>query len=237
MNRILLFFAVLALCGCSTQKQEVATFKQSQEKQNVTMAFDVNKNANFSFTVSTADPVMLRTFMMQGFDLIFKGKYEYIVKAPSAKDVEDAVSHHPGEVKATVQGEQEKRPDVRPVLEALNKTDVFIYLNGKKAGKVKKFDVSIDPESGVLTYAITLPNIYSMDLPMSVNLVSHQVEQTDENRLNQQANRNTSERPQPFGVGQPSRADDAQKELSISYYFDKPSQTSTRTSWPSEIRF
>ena len=236
VGRILQLVLICSLCSCAV-KREVIPYQQSQNKQKVNVGFSINKNANFSFTVSTEDPVVLRTFVMQGFYLTFSGEHEYMVKVPSAKDVENLISHHPGEVKATLQGNQEKRPDIRPVLEALNKTDVFIYLKGKKAGKVKKFNVNIDPASGTLTYSITLPNIYTMDLPLSVNLLSRREVENDEFHEGQQPNRNTSERPQPFGVGQPARPNDNQKELSISYYFGKPSATPQRQSLPTEIRF
>ncbi len=197
----------------------------------------LSDNANFSFTVSTVDPVVLRTFIMQGFSLDFSGQYAYSVKVPCAKDVEKVISHHPGEVKATMQGANEKRPDIRPVLEALNKVDVFIYAKGKKAGKVKKFNVSIDPATGELLYAITLPNIYSMDLPVTVTLASRREIEGDELMPGQFQNRNESDRPQPFGVGQPSRPNDNQKELTISYTFGKPATTQPGQSLPSEIRF
>ncbi len=236
VGRFLQLVLILSLYSCAA-KREVIPYQQSQNKQKVNVGFNINKNANFSFMVSTEDPVVLRTLVMQGFYLTFSGEHEYMVKVPSAKDVENLISHHPSEVKATLQGNQEKRPDIRPVLEALNKTDVFIYLKGKKAGKVKKFNVNIDPANGTLTYSIMLPNIYTMDLPLSVNLLSRREVENDEFHEGQQLNRNTSERPQPFGVGQPARPNDNQKELSISYYFGKLSATPQRQSLPAEIRF
>ena len=236
VGRILQLVLICSLCSCAA-KREIIPYQQSQNKQNVSVGLGVSDNANFSFTVSTVDPVVLRTFIMQGFSLDFKGQYAYSVKIPCAKDVEKAISHHPGEVKATMQGENEKRPDIRPILEALNKVDVFIYAQGKKAGKVKKFNVSINQETGQLLYIITLPNIYSMDLPVSVTLTSKRVVEGDEFTLGQFPDRNESDRPQPFGVGQPSRPNDNQKELSISYTFGKPASAQSRQSLPTEIHF
>ena len=236
VGRFLQLVLIVSLCSCAA-KREIIPYQQSQDKQKINVGLNVNKNANFSFTVSTKDPIMLRTFVMQGFNLTFSGEYEYMVKIPSAKDVEKLISHHPGEVKATLQDGQEKRPDIRPVLEALNKTDVFVYPKGKKAGKVKKFNVSINPESGMLTYSIVLPNIYTMDLPSSVNLLSRREVENDEFQEGRHPNRNTSERPQPFGVGQPTRPNDNQKEISINYYFGKPAANQHRQALPTEIRF
>ena len=236
VGRFLQLVLICSLCSCAA-KREIIPYHQSQNKQNVSVGLGVSDNANFSFTVSTVDPVVLRTFIMQGFSLDFSGQYAYSVKVPCAKDVEKAISHHPGEVKATMQGDNEKRPDIRPVLEALNKVDVFIYAKGKKAGKVKKFNVSIDPATGQLLYAITLPNIYSMDLPVTVTLTSRREIEGDELMPGQFQNRNESDRPQPFGVGQPSRPNDSQKELTIRYTFGKPATAQPRQSLPSEIHF
>lgn len=234
--RFLQLVLICSLCSCAA-KREITPYHQSQNNQNVSVGLGVSDNANFSFTVSTIDPVVLRTFIMQGFSLDFSGQYEYSVRVPCAKDVEKEISHHPGEVKATMQGDNEKRPDIRPVLEALNNVDVFIYAKGKKAGKVKKFNVSIDPVTGQLLYAITLPNIYSMDLPVTVTLTSRGDIERDELVPGRFQNRNESDRPQPFGVGQPSRPNDSQKELTISYTFGKPATEQPRQSLPSEIHF
>lgn len=236
VGRFLQLVLICSLCSCAA-KREIIPYQQSQNKQNVRVGLSVSDNANSSFTVSTVDPVVLRTFIMQGFSLDVRGQYAYSVKVPCAKDVEKAISHHPGEVKATMQGANEKRPDIRPVLEALNKVDVFIYAKGKKVGKVKKFNVSIEPATGQLLYAITLPNIYSMDLPVTVTLTSRREIEGDELMPGQFQNRNESDRPQPFGVGQPSRPNDSQKELNISYSFGKPATAQPRQSLPSEIHF
>lgn len=217
-ERLLQIILIALACSCASNKT-IIPYQQNQVKQKVNVGLNVDQKANFSFTVSTQDPVELRTFVMQGFDVVFSGEYEYMVKVPSAKDVENLISRHPGEVKATLQGDKEKRPDIKPVLEALNKTEVYIFVKGKKMGKVKKFNVSVDPASGTLTYAITLPTVYSMNLPFSVSLLSQRAVENDEFNGSQYQNRNTSDRPQPFGVGQQTRPDDKQKELSIKYYF------------------
>lgn len=236
VGRILQLVLIFSFCSCAA-KREILPYQQSQNKQNVSVDLGVSDNANFSFTVSTVNPVVLRTFIMQGFSLDFRGQYAYSVKIPCAKDVEKAISHHPSEVKATVQGDNEKRPDIRPILESLNKVDVFIYAQGKKAGKVKKFNVSINQETGQIIYTITLPNIYSMDLPVSVTLTSKRVVEGDEFTPGQFPDRNESDRPQPFGVGQPSRPNDNQKEISISYTFEKPASSQHRQGLPTEIHF
>lgn len=215
---------IVLTCSCATTKKETRTYNQSLSQQSVNLKLSIGKNANFEFEISTDDAVALRTFIMQGFELNFNGDYSYTVSIPSAKDVENNINRHPGEVKASMQGESEKRPDIRPVVEALNKEDVFIYHKGKKAGKVKSFKTNIDPSTGVLTYDIVLPNIYTMDLPISVTLTSTQSVKEDEFSNGKFVIRNETERPQPFGVGQPAD-NQKQRNLTFKYTFKKPTSS------------
>lgn len=213
-----LLILVLVLNGCSTTKVLLPS-EQSITKSKVEMTYTVDKSTN-SIEVSTSDPVVLRTFIMQGFSLTISGQYAYTVNIPSAKDVESNISHHPGEVKATMQGSAEKRPDIRPVLEALNKVDALIYsLTGEKIGKAKNFSVRINPQTGLLTYKISLSSIYSMNMPVNVTLTSIPVDGGDEFNTGQFTNRNESNHRQPFGVGQPQRPNDGQREITIAYQF------------------
>ena len=76
-----------------------------------------------------------------------------------------------------------------------------------------------------------------MNLPVTITLTSKREIEGDEIMPGQFQNRNESDRPQPFGVGQPSRPNDSQKELIISYTFGKPATAQPRQSLPSEIHF
>lgn len=213
-----LVFITIAVCSCSAGKHVIA-YEQTQNKQNVSVVYQVCDNGQSIVSVSTTDPIALRTLIMQGFSLTISGAKKYTVEIPSAKDVEGNISHHPGEVKATVQGSQEKRPDIRPVIEALNKVDAQILANGKKVGTAKSFKTAIDPTTGTLSYTITLAKVYGMDLPVSIILTSTPQLDNDEFQNGNFANRNEGQRPQPFGVGQPQRPNDSQKEMTIKYQF------------------
>lgn len=213
-----LLIVVLFINGCSTSKVLIPA-EQTLSKSKVEMTYAVEKSHN-SISISTSDPIVLRTFIMQGFSLNVSGQYAYQINIPSAKDVESHISHHPGEVKATMQGNSEKRPDIRPVLEALNKVEAPIYSkSGKKVGKVKKFTVEINPQTGILTYSISLSNTFSMNMPVNITLSSTPVDSNDEFITGKFTNRNESDHRQPFGVGQPQRPDEGQREINIKYSF------------------
>lgn len=213
-----LVFIILAVCSCSTEKQVIA-YEQTQNKQNVSVVYQVYDNGQSIVSVSTTEPIALRTLIMQGFSLNISGAKNYTIEIPSAKDVEGNISHHPGEVKATMQGNQEKRPDIRPLIEALNKVGAQIYANGKKVGTAKSFKSSIDPTTGTLLYSVTLSKVYSMDLPVNITLISKPQLDNDEFQNGNFVNRNEGQRPQPFGVGQPQRPNNGQKEMTIKYQF------------------
>jgi len=207
---------IVAISGCVATKA-LTPAQKAIDKSKVSMSYTVD-NATNVITVSTSDPVVLRTFIMQGFSLDLSGQYAYTIKVPSAKDVESKISHHPGEVKATMQGDSEKRPDIRPLLTALNQVDAPIYAKSGKVGKAKRFQVYLDTETGRMTYKITLSNTYSMDLPVNVTLKSTPIEGEQEFG-NQFPNRNEAGRQQPFGVGQPMQPNDGQREMTIQFSF------------------
>ncbi len=217
--RLLQLLIVLPLMGGCSSTKTLYSAHETLHKSKVEMSYIVENSTN-NIIVSTSDPVVLRTFIMQGFSLLVNGQYSFSISIPSAKDVESQISHHPGEVKATMQGDSEKRPDIRPVIGALNKVDVPIYANsGKKVGNVKSFSVSIEPQSGLLSYRISLSKTYSMNLPVNVTLTSVPIAGGDEFNSSQFASRNASNHPQPFGVGQPQHPNEGQREITIKYSF------------------
>lgn len=213
-----IFVLFVVIEGCNAKKALLPA-KQSLTQSKVEMSYTVGKSMSH-IEVSTSDPVVLRTFIMQGFSLSISGQYLYTVQIPSAKEVESNISHHPGEVKATMQGDVEKRPDIRPILEALNKVDALIYSKtGEKVGKAKNFSVSINPQTGLLTYKISLSTTYSMNMPVNVTLSSVPVDDVDEFKPDQFTNRNESNQRQPFGVGQTQQPNEKHRDITIKYSF------------------
>lgn len=156
--------------------------------------------------LETSDPVALRTLLMQGFQLRLYGVKTdtVVVSFPSAKDVSDKITHHPGEVKATIQGEREKRPDMRPLVAALNKADVLVSRNGSNAKTLKGgHEVSINPANGMLTYSVMLPDDFVIEGGNTITLLSQPDTSMIENGefvSRRNTNRSKDDRPQPFGV-------------------------------------
>lgn len=220
VGRFILLVWTCTMTGCVATKQ-LPVYSSEQNKGNINVTFECKANTNV-ITVSTSDPVALRTLIMQGYTLELRGNYAYQIKIPSAKDVEDKLKHHPGEVKATMQpgSADEKRPDIRPVLLALNQTKAYIHYGDGQTNAVKSFKTSLIQESGTLVYEITLPKTFSMQPPVEITLISEPGTNVDEFQNGNFSHRNESERPQPFGVGQRPGADQQNRKITVKYNFD-----------------
>lgn len=177
------------------------------------------------FTLETSDPVALRTLLMQGFKLNFYGKDKesdtITIEFPSANDVSDKIDHHPGEVKATLLNEKEKRPDLRPLVSALNEANVTISKRKKISNLHNAHQVSVDPSTGILSYAFSL-TYETIKIPnFSATLISvPKKEIQGKNEFSEQGftNRSNPNTPQPLGAS--NGKDKPQKEINIDFKFD-----------------
>lgn len=178
-------------------------------------------------TLETSDPVALRTLLMQGFQYHLYGinTDTTVVVFPSAKDVENKIAHHPGEVKATIQGEKEKRPDMRPLVTALNKAEVRVSKNGSHPVSLQGgYEVSINPSNGMLSYSVIIPNDYAIDGNYVITLLSQpdaDMIETGEFTGQGYTNRSTEYRPQPLGANEKDGNAEQRKTITILFKFDK----------------
>lgn len=216
---------ICVITSCSTTSNISKCSVPFEDRGEITLN-RVNINDGIQLTLETSDPVALRTLLMQGFQLHLYGiKTDTTVVAfPSAKDVSDKIVHHPGEVKATIQGEREKRPDMRPLVAALNKADVTVSKNGSHPISLQEeHEVSISPSNGMLSYSVIVPDSYIIDGCNVVTLLS----QPDADMLEtgefpgQYANRSTEHRPQPFGVSEKDGNAEQRKTIKILFNFNK----------------
>lgn len=174
-----------------------------------------------SLSVSTTDPVALRTLIMQGFKLsICMGKADTIyLLYPSAKDVEQSIKHHPGEVKATIKDNHERRPDLRPVIAALNDSKIKL-VNGCDTTIIDRLLVNIDTGSGELSYTVSLPCTVVTSKVSTVILHSLPTEQmVNKDEFSSQGYRSYSyeSQEQPFGAGKTIK--DSYRTINYTYEF------------------
>ncbi len=152
-----LVIVLLSLIACYPTKDVYQSIAQLDGQGKISMTCEYT-DADCRLAMETSDPVALRTLIMQGLTLYihYTNADSATISFPSAKDVNDKVSHHPGEVKATIQGGQEKRPDMRPLIAALNDTVLSILIRGETC-TIPEYEVSIEPSSGTLTYMLHVP--------------------------------------------------------------------------------
>lgn len=159
--RMLLYVlsATIITVGCSPAVKMNAS-ETSNSAETVRFRCD-RVNEGVSLNLCTSDPVTLRALLMQGFELyLCRANDTTVVMLPSAYDVSDKIEHHPGEVKATVQNSREKRPDMRPLVAALNEVGYLLSVNNEKRVVLDSYEVSINPEMGELSYDILVPDQY-----------------------------------------------------------------------------
>lgn len=217
IQSILMVSLFVSITACVATEQMNPT-QHRDVKNNIEMSLVVNKETS-NILVSTSDPIALRTFIMQGFSLRLKGEDTYTIPIPSAKDVSEKVLHHPGEVKATIQGNNEKRPDIRPVLDAINAVEVKVLKKGDAVGIVESFNVSINPTTGVIMYDILVSRGLITDAPSQIVLFSEPVN-SDVEFVGDKSLGNNETKPQPFGASQPVKSNDKQKKIYIEYSFE-----------------
>lgn len=222
-NVSILLMLIYVITSCSTSNNISKCSMPFEDRGEITLnrAF---VDDGTQLILETSDPVALRTLLMQGFLLQLYGinTDTTIVKFPSAKDVGDKIAHHPGEVKATLQGEKEKRPDMRPLVAALNKANVLVSRKGAKTVALQEgYEVSINPSNGMLTYSITLPDNWGIEGNCSIALLSQpdiSMVENGEFASRGYTNRSENKHPQPFGAN--GRKDDTNHRKTINILFD-----------------
>lgn len=222
----ILWVLLYIITSCSVSSSISKCTVPFADKGEITLNCTDTENGTH-LTLETSDPVALRTLLMQGFQLQLYGVATdtTIVAFPSAKDVGNKITHHPGEVKATIQGEREKRPDMRPLVAALNEADVLVSRNGLGTISLQKeHDVSINPSNGMLSYNVIIPNDFVIDGDYAITLLS----QPDSNMVEKgeftskgYVSRSSESHQQPFGVNDEDGNTDQRKTIKVLFKFNK----------------
>ncbi len=109
---------------------------------------------NITWTVTTTNPKHQLSFLMQGLTITAgSGSQNLTFRFPDARMVRDKVKRHPNEVKPTFTADsvgQETRPDLLPLITALNDTTATI--DGKPT---RQFNIALDRETTKLTFTAT----------------------------------------------------------------------------------
>ena len=210
--------------SCSTSSNISKCSMPFEDRSEILLSRE-NTDDGVLLQLETSAPVALRTLLMQGVLLQLHGigTDTITIAFPSAQDVSDKILHHPGEVKATVQGEREKRPDMRPLVAAINNADVFVFKNSSQPYLLQNgHEVRIDTSNGTLSYSVVVPFDFIVDGDYAITLLSKPTEgMAEQGEFSSQGyvNRSHEDRPQPFGANRNDGNTDPKKTIKIRFDF------------------
>ncbi len=109
----------------------------------------------------TTAPDYHLSFLMQGIVLTLTDSLStksVVVQFPNARMVRNRVHRHPNEVKATIiDNGKEKRPDLQPLISALNDTTATVTYSSDSV-YVARHLICLNRELGQVEYAVDIPN-------------------------------------------------------------------------------
>lgn len=159
------------------------------------------------------------TFLMQGLTIRVEQPDTLTLAFPSAPMVRNKVRRHPNEVKAVLVTQRKQRetgidsinrvvrPDVQPLVAALNDTTAMAIYKGSTAA-TRDFHIDVDREKAVMTFAIKVPryciNAVQGLLPLTVLSFppNDNLQEFDGKRLS------SGQAPRPNGLGEGMRKED-----------------------------
>lgn len=166
-------------------------------------------------SIKTSAPQMQLSFLMQGMQIIIRDSAECPVISiahPNARMVRDKIKHHPNEVKAMhKQTDEEVRPDLLPLISALN--DTCCVANCYDGLPINcSHTITLDKINGGMTFAIYIvpPSFILLQNSILVEIVSSPLEMKSEfegRRLSQE------NRMPPGGMGQPPIGNNDQNRI------------------------
>lgn len=162
------------------------------------------------------------TFLMQGLSITVVQPDTLMMSFPSAEMVKNKVKRHPNEVKAVLEKQRKQqpgqdsinhivRPDVQPLVAALNDTTATIcYQNNKVVTRNYKIDVN--REEAIMTFSFKLHKIYISPIDGFLNVSLFSVPPSKSDRAEFGGKRLSNENsPHPNGLGEGIRKEDVSK--------------------------
>lgn len=114
-------------------------------------------------SLNTSNPKAQMSFLMQGLRIEMLNSCSEVMATlvvPDASDVRSKIQHHPNEVKAMHRGgKDEVRPDLLPLVSALNAELADIYI-GDTIKERCKHHIEIDKDHGNLSFSVIIPTIH-----------------------------------------------------------------------------
>lgn len=203
---------IIAACHLSSQNLNPDSVKAEVESVSDSLYFKVT-----AFQIETQ-----LSFLMQGVTISIIQPDTLTMSFPSAMMVRNKVKRHPNEVKAVLTSRQRQeigrdsmnhvvRPDVQPLVAALNDTTAMVYYQGKNI-TTRDFNIDVDREKAIMCFAFRLNKKYFLDNNEILNLFISSKPSNNGERTEFRGKKLSGENaPRPNGLGEGIKKEDVQK--------------------------
>lgn len=146
------------LCGCCNA-QQTKTLSDS-----LALSSEIIQDS-LRLDIKTDNPKFQMSFLMQGLTItMYDSRKQDSMKIvfPNARMVKHKVQRHPNEVKAMTNGSgSEKRPDLQPLISALNDTTIIVSYC-KDHILLQPTNIMLDREKETLEFSVCIPNLMNL---------------------------------------------------------------------------
>ena len=163
-------------------------------------------------------------FLMQGVSIAILQPDTLTMSFPSADMVRDKVRRHPNEVKAVLEKQRKQqlgrdkdnhvvRPDVQPLVAALNDTTAFIYYNNSKVA-TRGYKIEVNRKDAIMVFSFKLHKncITTNDGLICISIFSAPSSMSDRAEFSGERLSNDIS-PLPNGLGEGLRKEDVPKRI------------------------
>ena len=161
------------------------------------------------------------TFLMQGMEMTAIQQDTLTMSFPSAAMVRNKVRRHPNEVKAVLNSVSQAgkdsvnhvvRPDVQPLVAALNDTTAVVAYQGKKEN-IRDFKIDVDREMAIMSFSVRIARAMVSDNNGMVQILVTSVPPNHQGDRPEFSGRRLSgeNAPLPNGLGEGLRKEDIEK--------------------------
>lgn len=182
----------------------------------------INNGDSITFKVSLNQIETQLAFLMQGLNITIVQPDTLTISFPTAAMVKNKVKRHPNEVKAVLEKRRKQqsehdsvnhvvRPDVQPLVAALNDTTATVYCQNEKIS-TREYKIDVNRKTAIMTFSFVLHEnfISPVDGSININLFSAPFSSSDRTEF---AGRRLSAKkpPHPNGLGEGIRKEDVSK--------------------------
>lgn len=208
---ILMMF-MMAVCHLSSQNLNPDSVKADVKS--------VGDSLYFKVTVYQIETQL--TFLMQGLTVSIIHPDTLVMSFPSAMMVRNKVKRHPNEVKAVLASRQRQemgcdsmnhvvRPDVQPLVAALNDTTATVVYQGKNE-TTRNFNIDVDRDKAIMCFSFGLNKKYFSNNSKTMTLHISSIPLGRGGRTEFIGKKLSGENaPRPNGLGEGIKKEDVQK--------------------------